>query len=333
MGLKTETPKFPLENLPKNMSHGVGGQRYVFCQGVGKPLLAQHPETSVALYWPKTEKTLHGPQRRVWNVPGQVYVYNISSSTKKTQNLRVLEFLDGMYRNYIRWTYKLFHLICSQEFRWILHLGLGSSHRYHKAQVNAKPRRCVMSNHMMFDEPRGLRFLKRPWIHANTQVASFNNFHISTYSFLITHTSQVQVTLLTILWLGAISIERGVTKSWYDTDISKLILSFPRSRHRCSWIFHGTVDGSRLWIFTKINPIYTLYIRITIYKYLYTLHSSWTFALDFWTMYPTHSKIFRTNEVFRFCSRTQISNLHHVWELGSWMLNSDEFPIQKHLLS
>lgn len=116
-------------------------------------------------------------------------------------------------------------------------------------------------------------------------------FPWSTYSFLITHTSQV--TLLTILWLGAFSIERGVTKARYDTDISKLILSFRRSRHRCFWIFHGTVDGSGLWILTKINPIYTLYITTTTDKYLYTftLHSSWTFALDFWTIHPTHSKM------------------------------------------
>ena len=57
MGLKTETPKLPLENLPEK--HGpmeVGFSVFVTCQGVGKPLLAQHPETSVALYWPKKKK-------------------------------------------------------------------------------------------------------------------------------------------------------------------------------------------------------------------------------------------------------------------------------------
>lgn len=46
-------------------------------------------------------------------------------------------------------------------------------------------------------------------------------FPWSTDSFLITHTSQVMI--LTILWLGAISIERGVAKPTYQNWFSHFL--------------------------------------------------------------------------------------------------------------
>ena len=105
----------------------------------------------------------------------------------------------------------------------------------------------------------------------------------------------------------------GVMKSRYENKCLWLILSFPTSRHRCFWIFHGTVDGSGLdhspvEIMRNIHEysqksipcsrmafiyIYIICIQISVYTYIHILFTYSThifYVIYIYILYTKWSK-------------------------------------------